>query len=150
MSRPDDRAQAGQLLSATSQPATSQATSSQSTTGSKRQPKYDPKGRMSAVLLEGQSCPQRPQDVLLAWLLELPKQLDPAFAATSLLTRWKAANCPTLKEEKSRELFELVEQVSRFPREQIQALANSRRDRRRQSLSRQTTWTPARGRVSSH
>jgi hypothetical protein len=103
-------------------------------------PGYDPKGRLRAVLFDGQACSLKPQDVLLAWLLELPGQLDPARAAGALLVCWRAANRPILVGRGSQELLDMIEQVARFPREKMRAVEAFRRDRRRRRLGGRPPW----------
>jgi hypothetical protein len=70
--------------------------------------------------------PAEPEPVFLAWLLSLDAGLDPAEAATALLTGLPGAAAGPLVPQSAR-LMAMLEDTTRWPRSALDALATARR-----------------------
>ena len=70
-----------------------------------------------------------PQEILLAWLLRIPGQLDPAEAARQLLDRYQGLLDGDLS-RRTKELRDLMRQVTRYDRSRLRQTCRSGRSRR--------------------
>lgn len=86
----------------------------------------DPLAIMARALTRGAPAPQEPPEtVFLAWLLSVPRDLDPAEAAGRMLARFvppRPEPCGTGRER----LIELLNDTRRWPRRRLSCLATGR------------------------
>ncbi len=73
-------------------------------------PDFDPVNLMHQVFEHADAFVGPAQDVLLSWLMKLPKEMEPASAATTILET-TVANCRETPSEEAKKLIELLEQV---------------------------------------
>lgn len=93
-------------------------------------PWYDPDGLLQGTLTARPGHPaDAAEDTLLAWLLRLPDELDPAEAAESALRAFAPAG--RRLNEDARRLTVLLEETRRYPRQRLARVATRRRRRQR-------------------
>lgn len=92
---------------------------------------YDPKGLIRQVMELDEPAQASARDCIVLWLMSLDDQVDPADAARHLLQALAPSVAPrtALAMELAREL----EEVTRFPREQLLGSRPSRGTRRRRT-----------------
>jgi len=95
-------------------------------------PGCDPLGLMRDAFLTRSLASVRAEDLILAWLLSLPDEMDPAGAAHPVLSVFAYRSPAPTTEGRSR-LTALLEEITLCPREQLLAERDGRRRRRRPS-----------------
>jgi hypothetical protein len=88
--------------------------------------KNDPKSIIHQMLMMDEETNTPPEDIILAWVLSLPNELDPALAATRLLSHYKGVVDQTNKSTLKTIMF--LKQTAEFPRSRL--AATSRRGSR--------------------
>ena len=92
----------------------------------------DPGGLIRQVLDMGPEFPGPARDILLAWILRLGNDRDPAEAANQLLAAYGLAEGP-VGEDAAGELVALLRETAGYPREHLSGRrggASARRGRR--------------------
>ena len=69
------------------------------------------------------------EDAILAWVLSLPTELDPALAATRLLNRYKDATL--LENENASRTINFLKQTAEFPASRLASTRRGTRSRRK-------------------
>ncbi|WP_421782542.1 hypothetical protein [Kiloniella litopenaei] len=82
----------------------------------------DPKSIIHQMLMMDEETATPPEDIILAWVLSLPNELDPALAATQLLSQYEGLVDQTNQSTVKTIMF--LKQTAEFPRSR---LANSPR-----------------------
>lgn len=100
------------------------------TTITDTRPAYDPGGliRHSLDMTQSVDAQSGPEDAVLAWLVRLPDDIDPATAAAELLQDYRPS---TGVDAFASRLFELLEEIRRFPRTRLGSMVASRQGGRR-------------------
>ncbi|WP_085901161.1 hypothetical protein [Kiloniella majae] len=86
----------------------------------------DPKSIIHQMLMMDEETNTPPEDIILAWVLSLPNELDPALAATQLLSHYENIVDQTNKSTLKTIMF--LKQTAEFPRSRL--AATSRRGSR--------------------
>ena len=90
----------------------------------------DPGGLIKEILDMGAEFPGPAEDILVAWMLRLGEDLDPAEAARRLLDSYGVAEGP-LSDDACGRVIELLRQAARFPQTRLAGHLGRRGGRRR-------------------
>ena len=92
-------------------------------------PACDPKYRLLGIF-KTDKIETKPEQVILNWLVSLPYEIDPAFAAKSVLVKLKSLNLDDNADRKN--LVNLLNEIARHPREKLNRIhAKKARSHRR-------------------
>ena len=108
---------------------------------SKHHSQNDPGGLIREALNMGEEFPGPAEDLVLAWMLALGNERDPAEAAKELATAYGFAEGPVPPDETGR-IVEMLRQTAAFPKDR---LSGQPRDRRRGAGQRRAQGSGERG-----
>ncbi|KLN62184.1 hypothetical protein WH96_01240 [Kiloniella spongiae] len=91
----------------------------------------DPKSIIHQMLMMDEDTNTPPEDIILAWVLSLPNELDPALAATRLLSHYE--NIVDQAKKSNLKTIMFLKQTAEFPRSRL-AATSRRRSRYRHRL----------------
>ena len=88
----------------------------------------DPGGLIREALDMGADFPGPAEDLVLAWMLALGNERDPAEAAQGLMAAYGFAEGPVPQDETGR-IIEMLRQTAEFPEERLSGRPRRRRHR---------------------
>ena len=86
----------------------------------------DPGGLIREALDMGADFPGPAEDLILAWMLGLGVDRDPAHAARRLIDSYALADTPPPQDESGR-IIEMLRQTAQFPKERLSGQLRDRR-----------------------